>query len=329
MRASLPVVAPLERALYLRSLALFRDLRADELAVFAQLMREQWVHRGSELCRPGHCVHPIHLLVEGRVRYERAGRLIRRVEAPELIGLTERLAGVEPHARVVAESNILALTIDGGTFLDILEDHFSIFLHVRAALGQQLLALQRRLGNYVAVQPFATTAASLPSSSSPDLVERLIWLHRSPVLRGFGVGVLAELVRDDRVVRFKAGEPLWARDVPAGFLALVVDGVVGCAADEPGRSFQARRGDLIGVEAAFAGMPHAYPAVAETAVQAIRIDVPALLEVAEDHSHIAAQLLAFCARRLLELEQQEALAAAATSTIDGGVAHQARSQENQ
>jgi CRP-like cAMP-binding protein len=60
---------------------------------------------------------------------------------------------------------------------------------------------------------------------------------------------------------------------------------------------------VIGLEAVFCGLPYVEGARAVSDVVAIRIDAPALLDVAEDHFHVAARVLAYAARCLLQLRE--------------------------
>jgi CRP-like cAMP-binding protein len=301
VRDRLPVVEPLQRALYLRSVPLFRGLRAEHLVAFARLMRERWVRRGTLLCAQGAASGAVQFLVAGRVRIERDRRQLRAAEAPASIGLLELLAQAPSAVTAVAATNVLALVIDGAALLDVIEDHFSIFTEIRRAIGEQMLALRDERDRGSMRQPPVVRDLGPPSPPRLGLVERLIWLSRSPVLRDLGVSVLAVLARDEDELRLREGQVLWAEGAPADFVALLVSGYVGCAGGAKGAAFRAGPGTVLGLDAAFTGIPHEHAAVARTAVVAIRLGVQSLLDVAEDHSHVAARVLAHCAGMLLEL----------------------------
>ena len=154
-------------------------------------------------------------------------------------------------------------------------------------------------------QPSTAPEISRFPDASLDLVERLICLERSPVLKGLGVGVLAALARDEQEVRLQPGEQLWETGTEARFLALIVHGTISCRRDNSRISIRAGAGAVIGMEAAFAGIPHSFTAVAETAAVALRIDVQDLLDVAEDHAHVATRILAFNAQLLRQLQERD------------------------
>jgi CRP-like cAMP-binding protein len=301
MNGRLPLVGPLERALHLRSFPELRSQSPQDLVLLAQLMREQWVRRGTVLQTAGRRVATVHLLLEGSVRCERGGRLRQRVEAAEAIGLLELLAGADSEVQYVADTNLLVLEADGAALIDILEEQFSVFSRLRHALGKQIVALRDELG-VTDLEMTAGTAGGPSPAASFGFVERLIWVARSPVLAGFGVGVLADLVRSEPESRLQGGEVLWNAGSEARFLCLILDGTVE-GADASGRELRFGAGSVIGVDAVFAGVPHGYTATAETSLLAIRIDAQALLDVAEDHFHVAAQMLAHSARTLLRLRE--------------------------
>jgi CRP-like cAMP-binding protein len=302
MNFRLPVVGPLERALHLRSFRELRNQSPQDLVLLAQLLREQWVRRGTELLAKGRRVPALHFLVEGRAGREQDGSVVRRVATPEAVGLLELLSGAESRTRYVAETNLLVLEADAAEFIDLLEENGSVVSGLRLALGRQIFDRQRELG-VAALEPRDAAASGPPLGASFGLVERLIWTSRSPVLAGFGVGVLADLVRDEREVHLRQGEILWKAESEGSSLALVVDGTMSIR-DRSGGSVRIGAGSVVGAEAVFGGAPHAYTATVETPAVIIRIDAQALLDAAEDHFEVASQMLAFSARTLLGLRDR-------------------------
>jgi CRP-like cAMP-binding protein len=297
----LTTVGPMERALALRSLPLFRSLHGRELAMLAQLVREQVTPAGTVLHPAGEPVRAVHLLIEGRVGEEQDGRVVARREAPEAIGLVELLAGAPAHATATAETRITTLVIDRAALLDVLEEQFPLLLQLRAVLGREVAARQVELGRYDGPAP-ATTEELSRLPDAPDLVDCLLCLRRAPELRSLGVAVLAALVRDERAIRLPAGERIFAAGEEARRFTVVAEGAVVCTPPEPAASFRAGPGDLIGHNAALTGLPYAYGAVTETPVATIGIDAQLFWDVAEDHFQVALTALSMCAARLLWLE---------------------------
>lgn len=306
---SFPTVGPVERALALRSLPLFHALRSRQLAMLAQHTREFAAPRGSVLHRSGERVRTIYLLAEGRVNRRRGEHDLPPLEPPEAIGLLEVLADLPARVSAIADGDVSGLAIEGAALLDVLEDDFSLLLHLHTALGREVAARQTELGCYV---PPATVASAAPLPALPeslDLVHWLLALQRAPELRGLGVGVLAALLRDRVEVRLAAGEALFTPDVDARRFFVLVDGEVECTPPHGAASFRARAGDVLGREAALSGTAYQFSAVAAAPVAAIGIDAQLFWDVAEDHFHVARSALALCARRLLWLDERGAGAA--------------------
>jgi CRP-like cAMP-binding protein len=300
----------LERALYLRSLVLFRDLGATELAACAQLTQELYVRRGELLYPEASPPRTLYLLVDGRVRLEQSGRFLRYLEAADDVGLVELLAGRPRGPRAVADTNALALTIDSAALLDLLEEHFSFFLHIRQALGREVARRQREVGSYHTLAAPRTTfnghhQRTRPQGATTDLAEKLLMLRRSRLFRDVGLAVLAALTSDDREMRLAPGDTLWSRDGDPTFLALILDGTVTCTPEDERHAFRAQRGALLGADATFGGVPYVYTAVADSPVVATCIDTQLLVDMAEDHFDLASRMLAHCAAELLRLQEVE------------------------
>ncbi len=304
-RQWIPTVGPVERALALRSLPLFRGLQPREVSMLAQLLREDVVPPGQVLQSAGRRIDAVHLLTDGRVRLQRDGVAGVALEAPAALGLIELLAGEPAHLTAIADSDVNALTIDRGALLDVLEDQFSVVLHLRAALGRQIAARQAELGRYDLPRAGEPIAPATIASAPLDIVESLLWLEQVPELRALGVAVLAALLGQEPTVRFAAGEALLEAGTEASRLVVLVEGAVVCTPADGAAPFRAAHGDVLGCDAVLAGLVHPYSAVAETPGVAIPIDAQVFWDLAEDHFHVARAALAMSARRLLWLDEQQ------------------------
>jgi CRP-like cAMP-binding protein len=294
-------IGPVERALWLRGVTPFTGLRARHLAALGQLMREEIVSAGQAVRPLGAPWDNVRLLAEGRLRASGEDGAEVVADAPQVIGLIEQLAGRELRARLVADSDVTILTIDRAAMLHLLEEEFSVVLQMRHALGHTLAAWQQARGDWT---PSAVPA--MPAAPSADLdrfVERMLVLHRAPMLRAFGVAVLAGLLRDEPAQRLAVGDTLFAAGAAAERMFVVAEGcVVGTAPD--GASFRAESGCVLGENEALIGIPHAYTAVCATPAAVLALDPRAIWDAAEDHFHVARALLTACARHLLRLEQR-------------------------
>lgn len=304
MHGWIPTVGPVERALALRSLPLFRGLPARDLSVLAQLLREHVVPRGRALQSAGKRVDAVHLLTDGRVRLQRDGAPIVSLDAPVALGLIELLAGEPARLTAIAETNVTSLVIDRSALLDVLEDQFPLVLHLRTALGRQIAARQAEMGRYDLPRIQSPLEPAAIGTVALDLVESLLWLEQFPELRRLGVAVLAALLGEEPTVRFAAGERLFEAGAEAERFMVIVEGSVVCTSDA-GATFRAGPGDVLGRDAVLAGLAHAYSAEAATAGFAIPIAAQAFWDLAEDNFHVASAALSMSARRLLWLEEQQ------------------------
>ena len=322
MKYGLPGIGPLERALHLRSLTIFRDLGTEELAACAQLTQERYLRRHEVLYREGQPIRALYLLIDGSVRLEHQGRHLRHLEAAADLGLIELLAGQPHRFRAVADSNAVALVIEGAALMDLVEEHFALFLQIRHALGVEVAQQQHALGSFHMLSAPPVPAVAAPSAPgngvdasrqpSSDLAEVLLALQRTTVLRDVGLAHLAALTSEDQQLCLKPGEALWTRGADPTFMVLVTDGVVSCVPERTDLTFRAGVGTLLGVDAAFGGTPYAYDATAETSVTCRVMQTQMLLDLAEDHFDLAERVLAHSAGELLRLKALAAGDAPAT-----------------
>ncbi|HYD50041.1 MAG TPA: cyclic nucleotide-binding domain-containing protein [Terriglobales bacterium] len=303
MRRELPSIGPMERALHLRALPLFSEMRSSDLAACAQLLEEVRFRRQAVLYGPGEGVPSIYLLVEGQVQNRRGERLVWAHNAPDIAGLVELLASYPHIPRGVAATRVLALALDSAALLDLIEDHFPIYLETRRALGAELAHLQQMTADYH--RPMCAKGWGVRRNRPLDPAERLLLLQRLPIFHCVGLGVLVALLRDDAEVRFAPGERLWQQGDEADWLAIVIAGSLVCQREgQP--EFRIEAGDAAGIEAVFTGMPHRYGATAESQLTALRIDTYLLVDLAEDNFDLAQCTLAHVAREILRLRETAA-----------------------
>jgi CRP-like cAMP-binding protein len=247
----------------------------------------------------GRVSRSVRLLMEGRlqVRGERGAQAV--LEAPQVVGLTELLAGRELRTGMVAETDVTILTVNGAALFDLLEEEFALVLQLYQSIGRAVAAGQAARGDW---SPHP--ALDLPAAPHPDLerfVDRMLALHTVPLLRDFGVAVLAALLRDERARHLTAGETIFTAGDAADRVVVVADGVVvGTAPD--GATFRTGAGAMLGDNEALSGLPYACSVRCETATAIIALDPREIWDAAEDHFHVARALLRAAARRLLRLE---------------------------
>lgn len=303
--AELSLVGPMERALHMRSLAIFEHLPAREIAVLAQIMKEEYRPAGAILCQDSSSPAQMRLLVDGRVRNEKRGRVLDTQSAPSLVGLSGVLGGRPAAVCSRTETPATLLAIDAGEFLDVLEDRFAVFLELRRFYAAHVSRLQRELRVFRTAEPVDTSA--FPPSERPlGVVEQLLCLQRTQAFRGVPLNVLAPLVRDDRELRIGAGETLWRDGDPGALLIVLIHGHVRCGSPDGPGTFVAGPGFVLGADAAFGGVPYAYDAITESPIVAVGVSASRLTDMIEDHFELGRRALAHFAAEEVRLRERRA-----------------------
>ncbi len=314
MKPDLPLVGPLERTLYLQSLPIFDDLRSADVAIIAQLMREEYVPQGTVLYEQGELPSKLHVVVSGTVRNEHNARPIYVHDAPAAAGIHGLLGGPGAGFRGVAETDLTVLAIDSSAFLDVLEDHFDILLHFRRHYALRVVGLQRELGAFLVSRP--GPRSKLPSWDCPlGTVERLLCLRRTRLFAEMPINALAQIIRGGDVLRRDAGETLWRTGDPGDVLVVLTSGEVLGAPGDPKAAFRAGPGYLIGADAALGGIPYAYDAVTASPIVGMRIYAAILTDVVEDHFEVGFRTLAHFVQEEARLLIRKAVLAGSSRAI--------------
>jgi len=301
--AAVQTIGPIERAVLLRALPIFDGVRTGQLAALAQLTDERTAYAGQVLLAAGARVPGLAVLIDGAARVERNGSPPARVEAPYGLGVPELLAGRRSDTTITAETPATILAIDAAVWWDVLEEDFSLVVHVRRSLGRAHALQAAACGAYDVTPPEAPIAAALkPATDVPEMVDRLLHLHRVAALRPFGVAVLAALLGGETERRVASGDALFRAGDEASHVLVVAGGEVECTAPDGTTPLRVGPGAMLGENTALTGLVHAHDAVAVSDAMVLAIDAHRLWDVAEDHFHVARALLAQAARRLLALE---------------------------
>jgi CRP-like cAMP-binding protein len=100
----------------LESVALFRDLTREQLAMVARLAREASAVAGEVIVREGEAGDQLLVVVEGTVRVERGDRELTRMGPGEYFGEISLLDGGPRTATIVAESPVTLVSIGKQSF---------------------------------------------------------------------------------------------------------------------------------------------------------------------------------------------------------------------
>ena len=293
----LPLVSPVDRVLFLKAQSYLEGVPSEVFSTLAEFTEEEFHPADSWARKSGDSVDRILFLAEGAVEIQRGGAPPQLVEAPGAIGLVDWFAQAESPPGVRAAVDTLCLAIATPDLEAILEDQFAL-LHRFAARGnEEVVELMKALGPLRPDEP----GFEGPRSDTPvvlDLVHRLAWARRAPLLRRANLTMLGELVRSEDPAVIAKGEALWHAGDPVDRMALVLDG---CFCTD-GRCGEARApaGALIGVWEALTEGLHFEGWLAEKASRVLWIRRELFIDLLEDHYELASDYLQQQSERIID-----------------------------
>ena len=296
-------VGRVERLLHLQRLPLFSTLAPGDLAVLATYARERFFPKGAALLRNGEPVGAIHLVVEGSVRVSQHGRPLRVAGSHDAIGVIGLLARAAHGFESIAVTDTLTLEIDADTLSDIFDDHFSIYHHLLRGVARRSLEDRRQLAADAGYSIPADRCKVLPARPL-DLVERIFFLRRTLPLGRSSITALADLARRVTELHLPLGARLWSQGDPSDAVLLLVSGWVEGVVDGGRQRFRFGPGASVGGLDSLAGVPRWYEPTTEDKLVALRLSTQDLIDVLEDHTQVATELMAVVAGDALEIAER-------------------------
>ena len=111
-----------EKADVLKDVPLFKDLSGRHLNLIARHADEVTVDEGKVLTRQGGLGREFLLILEGRARVERDGKVIARLGAGEFFGEMSLIDGKERSATVTATTPMTLLVVETRSFSGLLAE---------------------------------------------------------------------------------------------------------------------------------------------------------------------------------------------------------------
>jgi len=297
--ARLPLVSPLDRALFLKAQPYLEGLPPRAIAALGQYTEERSFGRGEVVYEAGQATDHIHFLSSGRMRTQYPAAEPFDVAAPGGIGLVECLAESEAPPRVWAVEETFALSLGAGELVQLMEDDFLLYETLARSLARVGLDELRTQPPSRRAEPGFPPGPADASSGSLDLVHRIARAREAPFFRGSDLTVMTELLRFEEPRILEAGELLWERDSPVESLALVLDG--GFVTSDGEQETRQPAGAMLGAWEVFSSEERYEDARAETRARVIEIDRTLFSDLLEDHFGFALDYLGKLARRLIAL----------------------------
>ncbi len=329
---NLPLVSPIDRALFLKAQPYLAGISPQMIAVLAAHSEEREFGPQETVFAAGVPPDTIFFLSTGGVRIEyddTRSKAAIEVEAPGGVGLMEYLVCSEHPPAVRATTQTQALAVDPRIFMQLVEEDFRLYQSIARTLGRAVLDARNALGPRRLPERGYGEQPPGPLPESLDLVQKLVRARAAPFFRRSDVMVMTELLRYQKPRRLDAGQTLWEAGNPVSSMALVLDGR--CTATVPDARTQAetKRGDGENRDSGGrpAREPIAYPAGsvlgaweilavesrAETTEAAVgtwilEIDRVHLTDVLEDHFEFALDYLEKMAGEVVALRSMGTLA---------------------
>ena len=283
----------------LKTVAPFASMPPEDLALLVERATPREYAAGETILARGTTVESIHVVVDGALVEERAGRAWALREPYEVVGGVDALAGSSTELEIRAKEATRTLELERETLLEVCYDRFDVLNAIATGVAAMAIAARLRLGSAAGFRP-----ASVPASESPPrdlgLPERVDFLRSIPVLRDTPILTLAEVAAESTQVAFEAGDAVWRTGDPADHLLLIVSGVLDCAAGD-GPRFAFGPCEAAGVLDGLAALPRWYDATARTRLVALRTRVAGIMDVLEDDPATAVAGLTQLARATASL----------------------------
>jgi CRP/FNR family transcriptional regulator, cyclic AMP receptor protein len=129
----------------LKSVPLFSGLSNKHLAKIASATDETRVTSGRVIAKQGSVRREVFIIIEGKARVERDGKLIARLKPGDSFGEMSLIDGEPRSATVTADGDVSVLMVDPRSFLALLEDAPALSRKVMAALCERLRAADVQL----------------------------------------------------------------------------------------------------------------------------------------------------------------------------------------
>ncbi|HSK86860.1 MAG TPA: HEAT repeat domain-containing protein [Anaerolineales bacterium] len=140
--STLQTVSMLERILLLREIPIFADLSPEDLKLVAEIAREEWYPRDTDIFHQGEEGDMMFVIVEGRLRVLRSMNGVEQELAQrgpgEFFGEMAIIESAPRSATLCALTDVRVLSIDGEMFKGILHERPDVAFAVLRSLSRRL-----------------------------------------------------------------------------------------------------------------------------------------------------------------------------------------------
>ena len=300
----------LRRELFFRVLTVTRPPPAVARAL-AESITGAYFSAGSTLFKRGEDADDIFFIASGEVALEAPGEDPWLFEEGAVVGILDVNVGRPRSRTATAVTDVEAMVLKGEDWVEIIEDNFEYGLATRRFIATDLYRLIRELAPTGGFERAPEHDENMrPPELSP--VASLVVFINMKLFTTASVQSLAELAAAAKVIEVEAGDQIFGLGEAGDALYCVAWGIV--ELDHPGpphlhAAFGA--GSLVGGAMAFCGALGSCVARARTAAVLLKLELPEVDDVAEDHFDLAHAMM-----RSLALERERIMRLTALAVRD-------------
>ena len=132
------MISTIEKVLFLKGVDLFSQIPGEDLAQVAQIAKELYFEKGSQIIKQGDVGDCLYLIIEGEVRVLSDDQEIARLGDKESVGEMSILDAEPRSASVLAASDVVLLEIKQDDFYEMISERPEIAQGVIKVLTRRL-----------------------------------------------------------------------------------------------------------------------------------------------------------------------------------------------
>ena len=290
-----------DRLLLVRSINDANELSEHAMVLLAEHARERHFAAGEVVQAEGEPIEHVHFVIRGQVEVTRKGAPLVIADDGGTVGMVSLLARDRWGVKAVARAPSHTLEIPAEVILDVYEESRSF---LRAAIRYSTMGLLARRGN-LPVPPGYQTPDDLGvyKKNPPTVVERIIELRQNPMFADRNLDAVVDIARAGEYFTAGPQTTLWEIGAAPSFYVAMAYGRIRCTT-AGGETARVAGNYTLGLMDSLSRTPRTYTAITETEIQAVRVDVNAMLVVFETHHDLAMDLLANVSRQLLPADPE-------------------------
>jgi CRP-like cAMP-binding protein len=256
------------------------------------VLEEQFARAGETLFLAGDPPESYYFLREGRVQLVREGCAPWTFESRSVFGMTDALLDRPRTRTALALTDVHAMKVQSEAWMELLEDSFELARTAVRGAVRSVANLEERLWAVEGRSPPGGAKRLALPAGPLEVPSRLAVLMATPLLRGAGVQLLADLAAASEEVAFQDGDVLVERGADPGRVLVVVEGEIEASREDPQVRWRGSEGDVVCGTAAFGDPIVSWQARAGTQGRALSFRVEDWLDLLEEHFEVVRSTLA-------------------------------------